>query len=183
MKKSIFFIFLSVAVISLAAVIILNKDKVKYEQNNDYLRIHIRANSNSQTDQAVKYKVKEKIVEYLTPIIASSQNQNTAKATITEHLDDITEIANSTLKKNNFFYTANAKIKTELFPARTYAGITLEAGTYEALIIDLGSGSGDNWWCVMFPPLCFVDASNTNSQTIKYKSKLYELINNFFGKK
>ena len=150
MKKSIFFIFLSVAVISLAAVIILNKDKVKYEQNNDYLRIHIRANSNSQTDQAVKYKVKEKIVEYLTPII---------------------------------FYTANAKIKTELFPARTYAGITLEAGTYEALIIDLGSGSGDNWWCVMFPPLCFVDASNTNSQTIKYKSKLYELINNFFDKK
>ena len=180
MKKIIILASSSVILIVVAICsIVFTFPSTKTTTNAQYLRIHIRANSNSEEDQAIKYKVKEKIVEYLTPCIANSASIDEAKNVINANIKNICEQANEVLYKNGFNYTSKAEIRTEQFPTRSYGNVTLEKGEYQALIIELGSGTGDNWWCVMFPPLCFVASENTNNQSIIYKSKLYELIKKY----
>ena len=178
-----FALLATAALISVTAIVFMLsgcKKENKQSTNTDYLRIHIRANSNSESDQSVKYMVKEKVVEYLSPLFSNCSSQSECKKIAKEHLSNICEIASKTLKENGFSYSSSAKISVEEFPTRSYGNLTLENGKYEALIIELGSGSGDNWWCVMFPPLCFVGTENNNSNKTIYKSKLIEIIKKCF---
>lgn len=144
-----------------------------------YIRIHIRANSNNSVDQEVKYKVKSAVVDYLTPIIAECETLADAHAEIARNLKSIDAVATNCLAENGFSYTAKSRLNDEYFPTRAYADVVLDEGVYDALIIDLGSGTGNNWWCVVYPPLCFIGAENTGSNTITYKSKIVELINKY----
>ena len=143
----------------------------------EYLRIHIRANSNLEVDQSVKYLVKDKVVNFLTPLISECDTKIKAQNTLEKNLKNIEQVANEVLKNNGYNYVSSAKINTEKFPTRVYSNLTLEAGYYDALIINLGSGSGDNWWCVVYPPLCFTGEGTSYI----YKSKIYEIIKNFFN--
>ena len=147
------------------------------EVNKEYLRIHIRANSNAEIDQLVKYKIKDEIVVTITPYIADCNNFEEVKLVLKENLTLIDSIANSVLVKNGFNYTAKSKLCNEEFPTRTYNGYTLESGFYDALIVELGLAQGDNWWCVVYPPLCFTNACNGSN--VVYKSMILELIRNF----
>ena len=144
------------------------------QTTTEYLRIHIRADSNSQQAQSVKLLVRDKVVEYLTPIIAQLDTKQKAKRRLEQELKNIESVANNVLQQNGFTYTCTAKINCEQFPTRVYGDFTLEQGFYDALILNLGSGKGDNWWCVVYPPLCF-----TADVGYQYKSKIYEIINNF----
>ena len=144
-------------------------------KNAEYLRIHIRADSNSQQAQAVKYKVKDAVVEFLTPIIAECGDKQQAEAALKSVLPQIEKVADEVLYKNGFDYTAKAYINTENFPTRNYGDFTLEQGYYDALIVALGSGKGDNWWCVVYPPLCFTG----EGKNYVYKSKLLQIIRDF----
>jgi len=144
-----------------------------------YVRVHIRANSNDSIDQAVKYQVRNAVVDYLTPIIAECQTVNDAHNALSSHLGDIDSVANGVLSKAGFSYKAKSRINDEYFPTRAYNDIVLNEGVYDALIVDLGSGTGDNWWCVIYPPLCFIGAENTGANGIIYKSKIVEIINKF----
>ena len=146
-------------------------------ENAAYLRVHIRANSNSEEDQRVKYLVRDEIVEFLTPTVAGCGTKAEAIACITEKLPEAEKAAEKVLEKHGFFYGARASIREEEFPTRVYDGVTLEAGVYDALILELGTGAGDNWWCVVYPPLCFTSGSGN----IVYKSKIAEIIRNFFA--
>ena len=148
------------------------------ETHTEYLRIHIRANSNDETDQTVKYAVKERIVEFLTPYVAQAKTKESAEKTICSLLPSIEKVADETLREKGFSYSSRAKINNEKFPTRTYGEYTLESGFYDALIVELGSGKGDNWWCVVYPPLCFTGSG----KGYVYKSKIYEIIRNFFEK-
>ena len=141
-----------------------------------YLRVHIRADSNEAEAQAVKYKVRDEVVAYLTPIVASCETKAEAMEKIEKSLGGIERTATGVLRKNGFSYGARASVRREEFPTRVYDGVTLDAGVYDALILELGSGKGDNWWCVVYPPLCF-----TGAQNVVYKSKIAEIIKNFFG--
>ena len=143
--------------------------------HTEYLRIHIRADSNEQKAQAVKYKVKDAVVEFLTPYIAECDTKEKAEKTITELLPNIQSVADKVLQKQGFTYKSTAEINNENFPTRIYGDFTLEQGYYDALIVKLGSGEGDNWWCVVYPPLCFT-GSGTN---YVYKSKIAEIIKKF----
>ncbi len=143
----------------------------------EYLRVHIRANSNAETDQAVKYKVRDAVVSFLTPTVAACTTKQEAMAAVGQKLSAISSVADGVLRENGFFYGARASLKREEFPTRVYENATLEAGVYDALIVELGTGTGDNWWCVVYPPLCFT-AGNGN---IVYKSKILEIIDRFFG--
>ena len=149
------------------------------ETKTEYLRIHIRADSNDEKDQAVKYKVKDAVVNFLTPIIADCTDKAQAERALSSNLSRIESVADSVLKSNGFDYKSTAAINNEKFPTRNYGELTLNCGYYDALIINLGSGKGDNWWCVVYPPLCFTDAG-TN---YVYKSKIYEIIKKFFNEK
>lgn len=139
-----------------------------------YLRIHIRANSNSENDQTVKYMVKDAIVDFLTPKLAYITDKDSAIETVQNNLKVISYVCDKKLQENGFNYGANAILQKEKFPTRNYGELTLPAGEYDALIVNLGDAKGDNWWCVVYPPLCF-----TNSENVVYKSKILELIERF----
>lgn len=176
MKKVAVIMILLVVIVSIFLLLPLRKTE---GTNNDFLRIHIRANSNDYIDQSVKYKVKEEVVKLLTPYIANCKSKQDAKSIIESRLDEIEQCADRVLRQNNFTYSSTARSLNEYFPTRSYDGHVVESGYYDALIVYLGEAKGDNWWCVVYPPLCFVDTSNN----VVYKSKIIEIINKFFGNK
>ncbi len=156
-----------ICLIIIGAVVIALKSGSGQEEQ--YLRIHIRANSNDASDQSVKYKVKEEIVEYMSPKLDNVTSKSEAMKILEANLDNMKKVADKTLAQNGYDYTANVKLCEEEFPVRTYGDLTLESGVYDALIIELGSGTGDNWWCVVFPPLCFV-GEESEDEDFEYKS-------------
>ena len=146
------------------------------QANAEFLRIHIRADSNESSDQSVKYVVKTAVVDYLTPYLTGATTKQKAMEIVKLHLADIKAVCDRTLAANGKNYSATIKLCEEEFPDRSYNGFTLQAGVYDALIVELGSGSGNNWWCVVYPPLCFVGGEGSSDGNIVYKSKLLEII-------
>ncbi len=139
--------------------------------NNTYdgelLRLHIRANSNTAADQSVKLKVRDAVNSYITDNIRKSTFDE-AYAEIGAKLSELSSIANDVLRRNGFGYGARARLANEYFPSRMYKDVTVPEGYYDALIIELGDGKGDNWWCVVYPPLCY-------GEDFRYKSFFAEL--------
>jgi stage II sporulation protein R len=167
----------------LTAILLVGFSTIKYDNNKptpDYLRIHIRANSNDETDQDIKYKVKEEIVNVLSPILANTTTKQAVITAMQNNLSLIKSTADKVLAANGFAYRSSAQIARENFPERIYDGVTVNAGVYDALIINLGSGTGDNWWCVVYPPLCFVDNTLAGDKGVIYKSKIKEIIKKWF---
>ena len=174
MKKIAVFVLI---IVSLSLFVSLSGCTPRSSVADDCVRIHIRANSNSDADQSVKMKVVEKVVEYLTPHLAACRTPSEAKKEINAAISEIEKVANGVLAANGKKYTAKATLKREKFPTRNYDGINFSGGVYDALIVELGTGSGDNWWCVAFPPLCFVPEEN--SENFRYRSLIVELIRKF----
>ncbi len=174
--KKLCIIFLTSIIISLTALGFSGVFSGKQTANTaEYLRIHIRANSNEREEQAVKYLVRDELVAYLTPLVAEYETKAEAVAGVKSRLRSLEAIAGSVLQRNGFAYGARASVKTEAFPTRIYGEYTLPAGEYTSLIVELGSGKGDNWWCVVYPPLCFAGGQGN----IVYKSKIAEIIQNW----
>ena len=176
MKKYLFLLLFGIVALSLGIVFAVRENKTS-TTNADFLRVHIRANSNSEEDQAVKYKVKEKVVEFLSPRLADCKNKEESIEVTSNNLNQIIDIANAVLKDNGFDYSCDALICIEKFPTRSYGDLVLDEGYYDALILKLGTGSGNNWWCVMFPPLCFVGAEG--NEKIVYESKIWNIIKKY----
>lgn len=152
----------------------------KPAQISAYFRMHVRANSDDLADQQVKYEVKDAIVRYLIPVAAECEDKQAAIAALSARLDEIEAVADEVLAARGFSYRARARVCEEEFPDRVYEGLTLAAGVYDALIVELGSGEGANWWCVIYPPLCF--SGEVSGSTVVYRSRLLEIIENFFAK-
>ena len=148
------------------------------QEEIEYLRIHIRANSNSIEDQNVKYKVKDQIVEALIPVLSNVESFEEAKEVVAQNYDMIESVADNVLQEEGFSYKSKAKLNNEYFPTRVYENLTLEEGYYDALILELGSGTGDNWWCIVFPAFCFTKTQN--SDNIVYISLIWEIIKSVF---
>ena len=152
----------------------------KKEIDYDYLRLHIRANSNSEIDQNVKYKIKDVMVEFLTPYLCNVESKEKAIEIVNSYSNLMKSKCIEVLRENGFNYSVNIKVKNEFFPTRTYSNTTLESGYYDAVIVELGEAEGDNWWCVMYPPLCFMN-KNENTNQIKFKSVIGEWFNKLFN--
>lgn len=176
MKKGILIGILLAAIAGLCFAFAGTEQKTT--EHDAYLRVHIRANSNGDADQKVKYLVRDRVVELLTPTVAGAEDKQTAVSLIRARLGEVSAAADEVLRRNGFYYGARASLREEEFPTRVYDGVTLEAGVYDALIVELGTGKGDNWWCVVYPPLCFT-GGNTN---VVYKSKIIEIIDKFFNR-
>ncbi|MCL1901374.1 MAG: stage II sporulation protein R [Firmicutes bacterium] len=173
--KKIIFVFIGLVVLTVAAFSLLNTENKNC--NEQFLRIHIRANSNEKEDQELKNKVKGKLIDFLTPYLAECDTKQKAVNKLNGFIKEIEKAATEEIKLNGFNYKAKARISKEEFPARSYDGFVLDAGFYDALIIEIGEGKGDNWWCVVYPPLCFINFES--GQGVKYKSKILEIIENF----
>lgn len=176
---------------------------VSEDISDSVFRLHVIANSDSKEDQDLKYKVRDKLIEYMNNI---SENCNSKKEVISlaqEHQNDFQKIAEDTVRENGFDYSVKINIGNFEFPTKHYGDISLPAGFYDALRVEIGDASGQNWWCVMFPPLCFIDVtsgvvpeeskedlkenmsdedyaiiSDTESTEMKFKFKILEFFTN-----
>lgn len=126
----------------------------------DYVRLHILANSDSIYDQQLKLKVRDAVIAYLTPYVKDVVDAQTAKNIIASQQDQIVRVAKNTLAENGADYPVAIQIGSFDFPVRSYGSLVLPAGEYQAVRILLGEAAGQNWWCVLFPPLCFIDGTN-----------------------
>ncbi len=125
------------------------------------IRLRIIANSDSAEDQWIKRKIRDVVVDKINPWVNSLDNIETARQVIHQHLSEIENAVNETMEKNGYDYGKKPKVELGIvpFPTKIYGQKVYPAGDYEALRITLGDGLGQNWWCVLFPPLCFVDMS------------------------
>lgn len=135
-------------------------NNVVSDLSNSLFRLHVIANSNTKEDQNLKYLVRDELISYMNTLCSNVSSKEQAIAIANEHLDDFQKVANEVIFKNGFNYSAKVQIGNFAFPTKTYGDISLPAGYYDALKVELGKAEGKNWWCVMFPSLCFVDINN-----------------------
>lgn len=132
---------------------------VEAYNSNNLIRFHVIANSDSINDQALKRRIRDMVVQYMTPKFELAQNVDDARDIALNHLTDMEQLAQKEIERWGEGYKAKAVLGRFTFPEKTYGKITLPEGEYEAVRIILGEGAGANWWCVLFPPLCFVTGS------------------------
>lgn len=123
------------------------------------IRLHVIANSDSEEDQELKLKVKEAIVEELRESMQDARNVEEARRLIAGKLSEIETVAAEKMREEGYSYTAEAVLGESYFPVKQYGDLVFPAGNYEALRVRLGKSEGRNWWCVMYPTLCFVDST------------------------
>lgn len=134
--------------------------EIQKEISEKVLRFHVLANSDSEEDQALKLKVKEAVVNYLDPYLNDRElTLEETKAVVEEQKENVVELAERVICENGYDYSVTAELTTDYFPVKSYGDVTLPAGEYEAFRIEIGGAEGKNWWCILYPPLCFVDAS------------------------
>lgn len=154
-----------------------NIKEYKYDDVKDILiRFHVIANSDNDSDQNVKNIIKDRIIEYMYPYLCKSDSIEESRKLLNENWQDILKIAKEVLAQNGFSYSVNIDFSRENFPEKNYGNIVLPAGEYEAFRVILGSGKGHNWWCVMFPPMCFIDVTKGRVEEEKSKEELDEEI-------
>lgn len=136
--------------------------------SKEILRFHVIANSDSREDQELKMKVKETVVAYLRGAMSGADSREEARMQIEKRLPEIEAVAEEKMRKEGYSYKAEAELCESYFPVKEYGDLTFPAGNYEALRLNLGESAGKNWWCVMYPTLCFVDAAY---QTVPESSK------------
>lgn len=182
---------------------------ISYAQNistdiaSSVFRLHVIANSDSKEDQDLKYKVRDNLLKYMNKICKDCTSKEDAISLVEKNKDIFKQIALDTIRNEGFFYDVNINIGNFEFPTKNYGDISLPAGLYDALRVEIGEAKGQNWWCVMFPPLCFVDVttgivpeeskkemkeampeeeysliSNTNNSEVNFKFKLIEFFEN-----
>ena len=132
--------------------------------SNDVFRLHILANSDSEYDQSVKLKIRDRVLEYSKSLFESAKSKEEAESLISQNLDNITRVAQNELKNLGCGQNVKAEIKKMYFTTRYYDSYTLPSGMYDALRITIGSGKGHNWWCVMYPSICVSAASEQDEK-------------------
>jgi stage II sporulation protein R len=128
--------------------------------SNALIRLHVIANSDSPSDQALKRSVRDVIITYMKDQLKDSKDLEQTKNIINSDKESIVLLAKDEIKKNGYDYDVNVTLGSYPFPTKTYGDISLPAGNYQALRVVIGKGEGANWWCVLFPPLCFVDVTH-----------------------
>lgn len=153
--------------------------------SSSVFRLHVIANSDSAEDQNLKYLVRDALIDYMNSVSKNSNSKDEAISIAYQHKSDFYKIAKKVINDNGYDYNVNISIGNFAFPTKNYGDISLPAGYYDALKVEIGNASGQNWWCVMFPPLCFVDISTgivpeDSKETIKDSLHIeeYNLINN-----
>ncbi len=133
---------------------------VSADISNSVFRLHVIANSNSKEDQNLKYKVRDKLLDYMNSLCININSKEEAISLVQAHKKEFENIALEVIHEEGFDYCVNINIGNFEFPTKTYGDISLPAGMYDALRVEIGNASGQNWWCVMFPSLCFIDISS-----------------------
>ena len=157
------FIYASICALSYA-------NNMSYNISDTVFRLHVIANSDSKEDQDLKYKVRDSLIDYMNNLCKNCKTKQEAIELVKKYQDNFKQIAIERIQKEGYTYDVSIEIGNFEFPTKQYGDISLPAGFYDALKVEIGEAKGQNWWCVMFPPLCFVDIS---SGIVSEESKEY----------
>ena len=163
MKKNIFtaFVFLFLLFIYITVCASSYVSAVSTNISSSVFRLHVIANSDSCEDQNLKFIVRDKILDYMNSLVDTNiSSKDEVIKIVSENLENFNTIAQNTIYENGYNYDVSVEIGNFAFPTKSYGDISLPAGYYDALRVSIGEAKGKNWWCVMFPPLCFVDVSS-----------------------
>ena len=158
MKKVCVLAGILISLVVTGLVVNAKRSQMQEDLAKEVFRFHVLANSDSEEDQALKMQVKEAVVAYMKEEIPESDSVETTKEWARSHLDAIVNLAKAVIREKGYDYPVLAEVTTCDFPDKTYGDITFPAGRYEALRVKIGQAKGQNWWCVLYPNLCFVDA-------------------------
>lgn len=143
------------------------------------IRLRILAHSDSPRDQWIKLKVRDEIVNHMREWVADPQTIDDARAEVTHYVQAFEQLVGEVLQQYGFSYNYSVELGIVDFPTKIYGSKRYPAGDYEALRVVLGSGKGENWWCVLFPPLCFIDLT-TSVTVIEEPEQTEEIETRFF---
>ena len=146
----------------------------------DSIRIRVIANSNSEYDQEKKQEIRKNIQLYMQNLLKDAKNTEEARTIINNNLKNLNKELDNYLTQINYEKNYTINFGLNYFPQKEYKGIKYKEGLYESLLITLGEGKGDNWWCVLFPPICLLEAEETETNEIEYKSFVKEIIEKYF---
>lgn len=141
----------------------------------EILRLHVIANSDTEEDQALKLKVKDEIVRYLKEVLKEAEQLETAREIVGSRLQDLEKIAKDVITEEGYSYSVTASLGEQEFPVKMYGDLVFPAGIYQAVQVKIGGHQGKNWWCVLFPSLCFIDGTYSIVPE-ESKEKLEEVI-------
>ncbi len=179
--KKILWIVIIIAIMGLLWEKINPKENVAaIEQkkiSDKLIRFHVIANSDSKQDQQLKLMVRDKVLEYIYPRLKNSKSIEESRKILLDNDKKIREICESTIRNNKYNYAVTTALSKENFPVKTYGNITLPQGKYEAYRIIIGGGEGQNWWCVMFPPLCFIDITKEETSYKETENEMKKTLN------
>lgn len=172
-----------ILVIVMAVVLFYTYEDTPQNQYSGIIRLHVIANSDSEEDQELKLKVRDEIIKK-TKSLQESQSIEDSREYLQTHLKDMEETANKVIEENGKSYKAEANLGIRWIPEKTYGDMYFPAGNYEALNLTLGRGEGQNWWCVLFPPLCLIEEDEeaikemgiSEEQKIEIKWKLMDIL-------
>jgi len=176
MKKIILIII--TFIVALLVYVHVNADEIVIPSKA--IRVRVIADSNTIEDQSMKMKVKEYIDEYLSVKLLNIDNTEQARNTINNELDNINKGIKELLKENNYDKDFIIHFGDNYFPEKNYKGTTYKSGIYESLVVTIGKGQGDNWWCVLFPPLCLLETEENELEETEYKFFVKKMLNKIF---
>ena len=171
--KKIFFIAIFIVLFILSGYI--GEPKVTIPK--EAIRLRVIPNSNSKYDQYIKNKVKINLQDNIVTLLEKANNIDEARLIINDNLNKINSYVNKTLKEENYQKGYNVNFGYNYFPQKEFKGVIYKEGYYESLVITLGNGLGNNWWCVLFPPLCLMEAEEVDNVT--YTTYVSELIEKY----
>lgn len=158
MKKICVLIGILISMVVTGIVVNAKQSQMQQELAEEVFRFHVLANSDSEEDQALKMQVKEAVIAYMKEEIPESDSVETTKEWAKSHLSAIVNLAQAVIRNEGYAYEVTAEVTSCDFPEKTYGDITFPSGEYESLRIEIGQAKGQNWWCVLYPNLCFIDA-------------------------
>ena len=166
-------------IILVLMIYIYNNNVSKVLIPDEAIRFRVIANSDSDYDQEIKKEVKNDLEEVITDDLKNSNSINDSRKILTNNISKYDNIVSNTLEKNDINYSFNINYGLNYFPKKEYKGVEYPSGNYESLVVTLGEGKGKNWWCVLFPPLCLLEAEENNNEEVEYKFFVKELIDKY----
>ncbi|MGL5087459.1 MAG: stage II sporulation protein R [Clostridium sp.] len=192
MRKKIVILIIVISLISLISILTgcvnsgsgqgikgntdINKTMNYEEIENEIIRFHVLANSDTEEDQGLKLKVRDEVINRMAKKLSGCNNIDEAREILYSSTEEVKAIASDVIKKNGYNYSVTIELARENFPDKMYGDTLFPQGNYEAFRILIGEASGQNWWCVMFPPLCFVDETKQAINSKDTKESIEEVI-------
>lgn len=174
MKRMVVFAGVALMAIALSGCAVLDSsqttDTIEDMNPESLIRFHVIANSDSDEDQLLKYKVRDEILKIVAPLLAESKSLEESRQLLKEMEWQLLDIANKVLEESGANYEVSINHGKHIFPSKSYGRIILPGGEYEAVKIELGEAQGENWWCVLFPPICFVNVEESTTITVDGKA-------------